>query len=275
MKTREKPLASVIAHAFLMLGAFFMLIPLIWTLSTSLKAPGTEFALPVRWIPEVFHFENYRDVVTAVPLPRWFLNSLVVALAASLGQMITGSMAAYAFARIKFKGRNSLFLLFLATMMIPPQVTIIPLFIIIRALGWYDSYPALIVPGLFGAFSVFIMRQFFLTIPNELEDAAKLDGANHGQIYWLVMLPLAGPSLATLGTFTFMTFWNAFLYPLIVTSSKEMRTLTVGLSTFRDAFTTEWTLLTAGLIISMVPVVVAFLIGQRYFIRGITMTGLK
>src|SRR5680860_1267387 len=147
MKTREKPLASVIAHAFLMLGAFFMLIPLIWTLSTSLKAPGTEFALPVRWIPEVFHFENYRDVVTAVPLPRWFLNSLVVALAASLGQMITGSMAAYAFARIKFKGRNSLFLLFLATMMIPPQVTIIPLFIIIRALGWYDSYPALIVPG--------------------------------------------------------------------------------------------------------------------------------
>lgn len=275
MKTREKPLPSVIAHAFLMLGAFFMLIPLIWTLSTSLKAPGTEFALPIRWIPEVFHFENYRDVVTAVPLPRWFLNSLVVALAASLGQMVTGSMAAYAFARIKFKGRDSLFLLFLATMMIPPQVTIIPLFIIIRALGWYDSYPALIVPGLFGAFSVFIMRQFFLTIPNELEDAAKLDGANHGQIYWLVMLPLAGPSLATLGTFTFMTFWNAFLYPLIVTSSKEMRTLTVGLSTFRDAFTTEWTLLTAGLIISMVPVVVAFLIGQRYFIRGITMTGLK
>src|SRR5680860_17547 len=275
MKTREKPLASVTAHAFLMLGAFFMLIPLIWTLSTSLKAPGTEFALPVRWIPEVFHFENYRNVVTAVPLPRWFLNSLVVAVAASLGQMITGSMAAYAFARIKFKGRNSLFLLFLATMMIPPQVTIIPLFIIIRALGWYDSYPALIVPGLFGAFSVFIMRQFFLTIPNELEDAAKLDGANHGQIYWLVMLPLAGPSLATLGTFTFMSFWNAFLYPLIVTSSKEMRTLTVGLSTFRDAFTTEWTLLTAGLIISMVPVVVAFLIGQRYFIRGITMTGLK
>lgn len=275
MKTREKPLPSVIAHAFLMLGAFLMLIPLIWTLSTSLKAPGTEFALPIRWIPDVFHFENYRDVVTAVPLPRWFLNSLVVALAASLGQMITGSMAAYAFARIKFRGRDRLFLLFLATMMIPPQVTIIPLFIIIRALGWYDSYPALIVPGLFGAFSVFIMRQFFLTIPNELEDAAKLDGANHGQIYWLVMIPLAGPSLATLGTFTFMTFWNAFLYPLIVTSSKEMRTLTVGLSTFRDAFTTEWTLLTAGLIISMVPVVIAFLIGQRYFIRGITMTGLK
>lgn len=273
--TRSKPLATVIAHGFLLLGALFMLIPLIWTLSTSLKIPGTEFALPVRWIPETFHFENYLEVVTRVPLPRWFFNSLVVALAASVGQMITGAMAGYAFARLKFRGRDPLFLLFLGTMMIPPQVTIIPLFIIIRAFGWYDSYPGLIIPGLFGAFSVFIMRQFFLTIPGELEDAAKLDGANHWQIFWLVMLPLSGPSLATLGTFTFMTFWNSFLYPLIVTSSQEMRTLTVGLSVFRDTFTTEWTLLTAGLIISMVPVIVAFLIGQRYFIRGITMTGLK
>jgi len=273
--TRSKPLATALAHLFLLLGAFFMLIPLIWTLSTSLKAPGTEFALPIRWIPETFHPENYARVVQQVPIARWFLNSFVVALAATFGQMLTGAMAGYAFARLKFRGRDTLFLLYLATMMIPPQVTIIPLFIIIRAFGWYDTYWGLIVPGLFGAFSVFLMRQFFLTVPDELEDAARLDGANHWQIFSRVMLPLSGPSLATLGTFTFMSFWNSFLYPLIVTSSQEMRTLTVGLSVFRDAFTTEWTLLTAGLVMSTVPVIIAFLIGQRYFVRGITMTGLK
>ncbi|MDQ3460274.1 MAG: carbohydrate ABC transporter permease [Deinococcota bacterium] len=272
---RSKPLPTLTAHALLLIGALFMLIPLIWTLSTSLKAPGSEFALPIRWIPERLHVENYQTVVSRVPIARWFFNSLVVALAATVGQMLTGAMAGYAFARLKFWGRDGLFLLYLATMMIPPQVTIIPLFIIVRVFGWYDSYWALIVPGLFGAFSVFIMRQFFLTVPDELEDAAKLDGANHWQIFWRVMLPLSGPSLATLGTFTFMSFWNSFLYPLIVTSSQEMRTLTVGLSVFRQAFTTEWTLLTAGLVMSMVPVIIAFLIGQKYFIRGITMTGLK
>ena len=272
---RSRPLATVAAHLLLLAGAFLMLIPLLWTVSTSFKAPGTEFSLPVRWIPETWHPENYLEVARLVPLPRWFFNSLVVALACTVGQMLTGSMAGYAFARLRFRGRDTLFLLFLATMMIPPQVTIIPLFIIVRALGWYDSYPGLIVPGLFGAFSVFIMRQFFLTVPGELEDAARIDGANHWQIYWRVMLPLSGPALATLGTFTFMTFWNSFLYPLIITRREEMRTLPVGLSVFRETFTTEWTLLTAGLVMSLIPVVIAFLLGQRYFVRGITMTGLK
>ena len=272
---RSRPSTTVLAHALLLAGAFLMLIPLLWTLSTSFKAPGTEFSLPVRWIPETWHPENYSEVARLVPLGRWFFNSLVVALACTVGQMLTGSMAGYAFARLRFRGRDTLFLLFLATMMIPPQVTIIPLFIIVRSLGWYDSYPGLIVPGLFGAFSVFIMRQFFLTVPSELEDAARIDGANHWQIYWRVMLPLSGPALATLGTFTFMTFWNAFLYPLIITRREEMRTLPVGLSVFRETFTTEWTLLTAGLVMSLIPVIIAFLLGQRYFVRGITMTGLK
>lgn len=273
--TRSSPVATFFAHALLLLGALFMLIPLFWTISTSLKAPGSEFALPIRWIPETWHPENYAEVARQVPLARWFLNSFIVAVAATVGQMLTGSMAGYAFARLKFWGRDSLFLMFLATMMIPPQVTIIPLFIIVRTFGWYDSYAGLIIPGLFGAFSVFIMRQFFLTIPDELEDAARVDGANHWQIYWRVMLPLSGPSLATLGTFTFMSFWNSFLYPLIITRSEEMRTLPVGLSVFRETFTTQWTLLTAGLVMSLIPVIIAFLIGQRYFVRGITMTGLK
>lgn len=271
----SKRSATVLAHVLLGLGAVLMLVPLIWTISTSLKAPGSEFDIPVRWIPETWHFENYLEVARRVPLPRWFLNSLVVAIAATVGQMLTGSMAGYAFARLRFRGRDSLFLMFLATMMIPPQVTIIPLFIIVRAFGWYDTFPGLIVPGLFGAFSVFIMRQFFLTIPGELEDAARIDGANHWQIYWRVMLPLSGPALATLGTFTFMSFWNSFLYPLVITRSEEMRTLPVGLSVFRNTFTTEWTLLTAGLVMSLIPVVIAFLLGQRYFVRGITMTGIK
>ncbi len=272
---RSSRSATVTAHLLLGVGAVLMLVPLIWTLSTSLKTPGSEFSIPVRWIPETWHFENYLEVARRVPLPRWFFNSLVVALAATAGQMLTGSMAGYAFARLRFRGRDTTFLLFLATMMIPPQVTIIPLFIIVRAFGWYDTYPGLIVPGLFGAFSVFIMRQFFLTIPDELEDAARIDGANHWQIYWRVMLPLSGPALATLGTFTFMSFWNSFLYPLVITRTEQMRTLPVGLSVFRNTFTTEWTLLTAGLIMSLIPVVIAFLLGQRYFVRGITMTGIK
>lgn len=274
MKRSSVP-ATITSYVLLSLGAVLMLIPLAWTVSTSLKLPGSEFNVPVRWIPETWHFGNYAEVARRVPLARWFFNSLVVALAASVGQMLTGSMAGYAFARLKFKGRDTTFLLFLATMMIPPQVTIIPLFIIVRALGWYDTYAGLIVPGLFGAFSVFIMRQFFLTIPDELEDAARIDGANHWQMYWRIMLPLAGPALATLGTFSFMSFWNSFLYPLVITRSESMRTLPVGLSVFRDTFTTEWTLLTAGLVMSLIPVVIAFLLGQRYFVQGITMTGIK
>ncbi len=272
---RSNPRATVLSHLLLGVGAVMMLVPLIWTISTSLKVPGSEFSIPVRWIPDAWHFQNYLEVARRVPLPRWFLNSLVVALAATVGQMLTGSMAGYAFARLRFRGRDTTFLLYLATMMIPPQVTIIPLFIIVRSFGWYDSYPGLIVPGLFGAFSVFIMRQFFLTIPDELEDAARIDGANHWQIYWRVMLPLSGPALATLGTFTFMSFWNSFLYPLVITRSQDMRTLPVGLSVFRNTFVTEWTLLTAGLVMSLIPVIIAFLLGQRYFVRGITMTGIK
>src|SRR5690606_34217907 len=275
---RSKPSsrsATIVSHLLLLVGAVLMLVPLIWTLSTSLKAPGSEFDIPVRWIPETWHFENCLEVARRAPLPRWFFNSRVVPLAATVGQLLTGSLAGYAFARLRFRGRDSTFLMFLATMMIPPQVTIIPLFIIVRTFGWYDTYPGLIVPGLFGAFSVFIMRQFFLTIPGELEDAARIDGANHWQIYWRVLLPLSGPALATLGTFTFMSFWNSFLYPLVITRSEEMRTLPVGLIVFRNTFTTEWTLLTAGLVMSLIPVVIAFLLGQRYFVRGITMTGIK
>ena len=267
--------ARLFAHLFLLLGALLMLLPLLFTISTSLKTPGTEFVLPTRWILEVWHPENYATVARQVPLGRWFANSLLVASAATVGQLLTGSMAGYAFARLKFWGRDTLFLAFLATMMIPPQMTIIPLFITVRTFGWYDTFAGLIVPGLFNAFSVFFMRQFFLTIPDDLEDAAYLDGANHWQIYWRIMLPLSGPSLATLSTFTFITFWNSFLYPLTVTKSEEMRTLPVGLSVFHETFTTEWTLVTAGVVISLTPVIAAFLVGQRYFVRGITMTGLK
>src|SRR5690606_27879810 len=185
--------------------------------------------------------------------------------------MLTGSMAGYAFARLRFRGRDSTFLMFLATMMIPPQVTIIPLFIIVRTFGWYDTFPGLIVPGLFGAFSVFIMRQFFLTIPGELEDAARIDGANHWQIYWRVMLPLSGPALATLGTFTFMSFWNSFLYPLLIAGGGDLRALPGGSGGFRDTFVTGWTRLPAGLARSLTPVTIGFLSGRRYFVRAITM----
>jgi len=259
----------------LAVGGVLTIVPFLWMIATALKAPGTEFDLPIRLIPDPLVWRNFPDAWQAVPFGRFFINSIVVAGLTALGQLVTGSMAGYAFARLRFPARDALFLLYLGTMMIPPQVLLIPLFVLIRLLGWFNTFEALIMPGLFSAFAVFIMRQFFLTVPEELEDAAIVDGANHWQIFFRVMLPLAGPSLATLATFAFLSAWNSFLWPLVATNTLEMRPVTVGLAVFRDNFSTQWTLLMAGTVIATLPVIIVFLVGQRFFVRGITMTGIK
>jgi multiple sugar transport system permease protein len=204
-----------------------------------------------------------------------FFNSLLVAVLTTLGQLLASSMAAYAFARMKFRGSGTLFLLYLATLMIPFQVTITPLFILMRHLGWINTYQGLILPGVFSAFGTFLLRQFFLTIPRELEEAAFIDGASHWTVYWRIILPLGKPALATLGVFSFMGSWNAFLWPLFVVRDLELMTLPVGLATLHGRWLTQWNLVMAGTVITVLPMLAVYLLAQQYFVRGVVLSGIK
>lgn len=281
METKKKMgnvrIKTILAYTILTIGALSMILPFVWMLLTSLMTNAQIFAYPPEVIPDSFRWQNYIDVNEKIPLFRYFLNSLIVSVATVIGQVITCSLAAYAFARLKFKHKNILFLAFLATMMIPPQVNIVPLFFLMRELHWVDTYWALIVPGIFGGFGIFLLRQWFLTFPSELEDAAKIDGCNPLTTFWYIALPLALPAIVTLGIFSFITSWNSFMWPLIVTNADTMRTLPVGLAAFKGSFreTTEWAQLMAASIISIIPVIIVFILGQKYFIKGIMAGAIK
>ncbi len=274
-RKQEKIIGKFIAYLLLSLGALAMIVPFIWMLSTSLKEPSQVFIYPPKWIPQALAFKNYLKTWTLVPFGRFFINSLLVAVWVTFGQLLTSSLAAYSFARLRFPGRDTLFIIFLGTMMVPFQVTMIPVYILMRELGWVDTYYALIIPNLFSAYGCFLLRQFFLTIPTELEDAAKIDGGSYLTIYSKIILPLAKPALATLGVFTFMASWNSFIWPLIVVNSIEMQTLPLGLASFQGLYTTDWTLLMAGTVIALIPVLIIFIFAQRFFIEGITLSGVK
>jgi multiple sugar transport system permease protein len=264
----------LVLHAFLLAGSVVMLLPFAWMLSTSLKTPPETFTYPPVWIPKTIAWDNYAKTIAAMPFGRFYLNSLIVTTSVTLLQILTSSLAAFAFARLRFRGRNALFLLYLATLMIPFQVTMIPNFIIMRLFGWYDTYQALILPPAFSAFSTFLLRQYFMGIPFDLDEAARIDGASSFRIWWSIILPLSGPVLAALAIFVSLNTWNDFLWPLIVTNSPEMRTLPVGLSTFQGQFKVEWNLLMAGSVIAMLPVLAVYIISQRWFIRGIMLSGM-
>lgn len=265
----------VLYYLFIYAAALATLAPFIWMVLTSLKDLNEIFVYPPRWMPAKFHFENYLRAFQAAPFGRYYFNSLLVAVTVTLGQLITCSMAAFAFARLQFKGRELLFLLFLGTMMIPGQVTMIPTFMILHWIGWIDSYKALIVPGLASAFGTFLLRQFFMTIPKELEEAAYIDGCSRWRVLWNIILPLSRPALATLSIFTFMGVFNDFMWALIVTSSEELRTVQLGLAIFRDRYLTEWDLMMAGSVTATLPILLVFFFAQKYFIKGITLSGLK
>nr|WP_227522129.1 carbohydrate ABC transporter permease [Bacillus solitudinis] len=252
-----------------------MLIPFIWMVSTSLKTSGSTMVLPPQVIPDEINWENYVRVAEAFPVFKFLWNSLFVAITSTLGQILLCSMAAYAFARLEFKGRDMIFIIYLATLMVPTQVTMTPQFILMKYLGWLDTYQGLIIPGIFNAFGTFLLRQFFLGIPKELEEAAFIDGASHFRIFWQIILPLAKPALATLAIFSFMQSWNNFLWPLIVVSDPDMMTLPLGLSLLQGRWETDWNLMMAGVVISVIPVLVVYLFAQRHFIQGITLSGMK
>jgi multiple sugar transport system permease protein len=266
---------NVMLHLVIYALAIVVIAPFLWMILTSFKDMSEIYVYPPKWLPEKFNLDNYVNAFTAAPFGRYYLNSLIVAFAVTLGQLITCSMAAFAFARLRFKGRDILFYIFLGTMMIPYNVTMIPSFMVLYWLGWIDSYYALIVPGLASAFGTFLLRQFFITIPRELEEAAYIDGASRFQVLRRIIVPLAKPALATLAIFTFMGVFNDFIWALIVINSEQMQTVQLGLAIFRDRYLTEWDLLMAGSVTAVLPILIAFFFAQKYFIKGITLSGLK
>jgi multiple sugar transport system permease protein len=266
-------------HLPMLLVAILFLAPLLWMISTAFKAPADIISGlgSAQWIPQPTTTENFRNVLGKAeefPIWRWTANSLFVSLSVTFLVLVIDSLAAFAYSRLRWRGRNGLFALLVATMLVPGQVLLIPTYLLIRQLGLFDTYGALIFPASAGAFGVFLLRQFFLTIPTELEDAAKLDGCGPLGILRHVILPLSKPALATLGIFTFMGTWNAFEGPLLFTDSTLMRTLPVGITIFQGRYNIEYGPLMAAAALAAIPVTLAFLAFQRHIIKGISLTGL-
>ena len=272
-----KNLRVFLGYSMLVLIAISMLYPFFVMLNLSFVQNDSIFSQAGNIFYSGLTLDNYKNVFSQIPLSRYFLNSLIVASITTLGQVVFASMAGYAFARLNFKGRDFLFLVILITMLIPPQVNIIPLFFLMREFHLIDTYSALILPGLFGGFGIFLMRQYFLSFPKDLEEAAKIDGCNLFGTFFKIALPLALPTIMTLALFTFVTTWNSFLWPLIVTNSEGMRTLPVGLAIFKGSFRelTLWGELLACSVICTIPVIAVFLIGKKYFINDIMQGGVK
>ncbi len=270
---------TFLLYLFLILGAVTMLAPFLWMITTSLKEPGEVFSYMkpwwYDWFPTSFVWQNYIKAYQVVPFARFYFNSVFVAVLTTLGQVSTSAFSAYAFARLNFPGRDKIFFAYLATMMIPGAVTMIPVFMLLQSLGWIDTYKAVILPPIFTAYGTFMLRQFFLTLPKDLEDAAKIDGCSYFGIFWRILLPLSKPALATLTTFTFMGNWMSFMWPLIVLNSHEKFTLPVGLSYFQSLHNTDWTLLMAGSLMMILPILLLFIFNQRYFVEGIKLSGIK
>lgn len=264
----------------LVVGAGIMLLPILWMLSTSLKVPAQIFKFPPEWIPDPWVWQNYPDSMTAMPFARYVANTLFITGMNMIGVLLSSSLAAYAFARLRFPGREPLFWILMSTLMLPQAVILIPRYIEFRYLNWIDTWYPMIVPsffaaGLGGAFFIFLLRQFFRGIPRELSDAAKVDGASEFRIYWQIIMPLSRPALTVVLIFTFLDNWNNFLEPLILLSSPDNFTVALGLASFRGLFTTQWHLLMAASTIMILPVVILFLVLQRYFVRGVVLTGIK
>ncbi|WP_396426737.1 carbohydrate ABC transporter permease [Lederbergia sp. NSJ-179] len=268
--------STVFLHLIVILGSLIMIFPFLWSISSSLKDISQIFIVPPEFIPKPFVWSNYPASLRAMPFGKAYWNSFYITAVIVVVQLVTASMAAYAFAKIKFKGSNFLFIFFLATMMIPKQVTMIPTYMIMDKIGWLDTHLSLIVPGaLFNAFAVFLLRQFIMGIPNELEEAAVMDGANPIKIYWSVILPLIKPALAAVGIFIFMGAWNNFLEPLIYLSTPELFTVPLLLDYFKGYYVMDWPLMMAGSTISIIPVLIIYIIAQRHIIEGVALTGIK
>ncbi|HJC57945.1 MAG TPA: carbohydrate ABC transporter permease [Candidatus Eisenbergiella intestinipullorum] len=277
MKKNKKIFSKVLVYIILIGGAIICLIPFFWLVRSSFMKIEQIFLLPPEWIPRPFTFENYIEAFTLLPFGRYFFNTILIVGSVMAGTLITSSICAYGFSRIEWKGRNLIFSLILSSMMLPYAATLIPTFIGWSKLGAINTYFPLTVPAWFGggAFNIFLLKQFFQGIPHELDESAVMDGAGHFTIYYKIILPLVKPALVVVALFTFMNTWNDFLAPLIYINDDSKFTLALGLQLFTSQYTAQWHLLMAAATVILLPVVIVFLIGQKYFIEGITMTGLK
>ena len=271
--SRRRLVGRALLLLALLAGAIVVSLPFIYMVVSSLETNGQIGQLTPQFVPNPVQWGNYAQVWQQLPVGRFFVNSLVVAVSVTVGQVVTASMAAYAFARLRFPGRSVLFAAYLATLIVPFQVTLIPNYILIRLLGWHNTYQGMIAPFISSVFSTFLLRQFFLTIPADLEEAAVLDGAGHWTIYTRVILPLARPALAAVVIFAFLGAWNNFLWPLVVVDSESLKTLPLGIVEFEGQFTVQWNLLMAGASLSLIPVLVVYVLAQRWIVEGIALTG--
>ena len=258
-------------------GGVVILAPFVWMLSTALKVPGTEFVYPPQLFTIPLRWSNFSDGWTALPFTRWFVNTSIITVLSVTGAMLSSSLVAYGFARLEFPGRTVLFVILLSTMMLPFHVRLIPMFVTFRFLGWIDTYLPLVVPFFFGGvpFFIFLVRQFFLTVPLEMEDAAAIDGAGVFTTYLRIVLPLSKPVLGVVGVFAFIRVWNDFLEPLIYLHSMDKMTLSLGLRFFQDQDFTQWALLMAVSSVVLLPSLVLFFVAQKYYIHGVVTTGIK
>lgn len=257
--------------------SLLLLAPLFWMVSTALKDRKQIFTYPPQWLPSPALWHNFSDALAAYPFGRFATNTLIIAGFNIVGVLLTASMAAYAFARLRFPGRDLIFMILLTTLMLPFAVLMIPRYIEFRELGWLDSWLPLIVPNWFGGsvFFIFLLRQFFRTIPRDLSDAAKLDGASEFRIFWQIVLPLSKPALAVVAVFVFLDTWNDFLAPLIYITSTSKYTVSLGLSLFMGNYTTNWAYLMAASTLMTIPTILVFIVAQRYFVHGVVLTGVK
>jgi len=266
---------KILIHALLILGALVMVGPFLWMVLTSLKTLAEASQVPPKILPTKLQWSNYKEVFTSFPFAEFYWNTFITTVVKTVGQLFLCSLAAYAFARIKFPGRNFFFILYLSVLMIPPQAFLVPQYQIIANLGLLNTLSALVLPGLFSAFGTFLLRQFFLSMPDELEEAAKIDGCNHFQIYWKIMLPLAKPGLIALAIFTIIWSWNDLLWPLIVNSSPDKMPLSAGLSSLQGQYSTNYPILMAGTFLASWPLIVIFMFFQKSFVEGIALSGKK
>ncbi|GAV10871.1 carbohydrate ABC transporter permease [Paenibacillus sp. chi10] len=267
-----RKLANVLSLVLLTAGSLIILVPLLWTISTSLKSPGEVFG--DQFFPNIWKWDNYAKAVTAIPFFTFLANTLIILIPVLIGTVFSAALCAYGFARFKFRGKRILFLVLLATMMLPGQVTMIPMFIMFKEIGWVDTFLPLIIPSFFGggAFNIFLIRQFMRGIPKDLDEAAFVDGATRWTIFTKVMLPLSKPPLIAVAIFTFMGVWNDFQGPLIYLNTTDKYTLALGLSMFKGLYNVEWNMLMAATILIMLPALIVFFAAQKYFIEGISLS---
>jgi ABC-type glycerol-3-phosphate transport system permease component len=272
----QRLLGAAVVHAALIAGLVLVFFPIAWAVSTSLKNPGDIFLFPPTWIPNPIRWQNYVDAMTAADFGRFFLNTTFITLIDIAAKVLSCSLVAFAFARLRWWGRDVLFIVMLSTLMLPQQVTLIPQFILYRQLGWIDTFLPLIVPNLFGGpFFTFLLRQFFLSIPTDLDDAARIDGCSSWGVYWRIVMPLSRPALMMVAIFVFNVTWNDFFGPLIYLHSQSNYTISLGLQAFQTQAGPEWHLIMAASLVAMLPVLVLFFLGQRYFIQGVVFSGVK